>query len=194
MAEARLDGDPGSGGNEANQPGGRVQEGPHRLGQVRDAHQPATDRRVGERALRRPLRDAHLALHPGSDQVVGERRPEPGLGDHEAQAGLQPGSRIASRRQSEQERAQIDAALGLVGLRKAIVIERKRRGRRDEIRGVVSERRGRVPILDEVARGPREDEPADESRRLGHAVHPVARLRGELEDNLAGAELGTNDA
>ena len=72
------------------------------------------------------------------------------------------------------------------------MVERERRvGRRERGRVVPEGRRG-VAVLHEVARRPREGVAAHEPRRLGDAVHALARLGGELEGHLAGADLGAD--
>jgi len=98
-----------------------------------------------------------------------------------------------SRHEPQEERAQIDRTIDVVRLREFVVVEDDRRLGREELLRVVPERRGGVAVLHVVPARPGEREPADEPRGLGHAIHAIARLRGEREHDLARAELAPNE-
>ena len=98
------------------------------------------------------------------------------------------------RHQAEEERAKVHPLPLVVRLREAVVVERERGLGREEIGGVVAERRQCVAVLHEVAAGPGERESPDEARRLGHPVHAVTRLGGEGQRDLLRPHGRANEA
>ncbi len=124
---------------------------------------------------------------------MNQRRTEPLLGDDDARTGFVEARRIHVRHEPKKKRAKIDRAIHVVRLREIVVVENDLGFGSEQLLRVVTEGRRCVSILHEMPGGPREREAADEPRGLRHAIHAIARLRCERQNQFARPELASHE-